>query len=192
VTLPEGFEKGHEDPKVVDANSGRKGVKVGIGIAVVLGILYAAVFAVDYTKGQSSPLPENLQNVEVDRNTQGSQEDTTLPDTQENTNQPSSSPQLFADISFAKNPIGRGDVQTITVTVFDGGYKLYRAPVDGTVTYASGTQKHFGGTTDAGGQVVYSWEIESNSAPGIFSVDVNVSSGGQSISKHSSFEVTAS
>jgi hypothetical protein len=128
----------------------------------------------------------------VNRNTQSSQEDTTLPDTQENTNQPSSSPQLFADISFARNPVGRGDVQTITVTVFDGGYKLYRAPVDGTITYASGTQKHFGGTTDAGGQVVYSWEIESNSAPGTFSVDVNVSSGGQSISKHSSFEVTAS
>ena len=192
MTLPEGLEKGNRDPKVASANSGRKGVKVGIGIAIVLGMLYAAVFAVEATKGQSGPAPENLQDVEVDANPPGPQEDAVPPDTQENMNQPSSSPQLFADISFVKNPIGRGEVQTVTVTVFDGGYKLYRAPVDGAATYSDGTQKHFGGTTDAGGQVVYFWEIESDSAPGTFSVDVNVSSGDQSISKHSSFEVTAS
>lgn len=195
MTLPEGYEKGgdgDEGSKGTNANSRGNGLKLGIGIAVAIAVLYAAAFAVAATKSQNSPAPENTQNMEENTASQSSQENTTPENMQENTNmnQPSFNPQLSVDISFAKNPISSGSVQTITVTVFDGGYKSYLASVEGTVTYASdGTQKHFGGTTDGYGQVVYSWEIEGNSTPGMFSVDVNVSAGNQSISKHSSFEV---
>jgi hypothetical protein len=196
VSQPDGFKINREGAQAASPGSRRSSRKVGIGIAVVLGALYATVFAVDFTKGQTSPRPETLQvegiqNIEVIANSPSLHEDTIPRDSQQNTVQTASSPLLFADISLAKNPVSIGEVQTITVTVSDGTYKLYRASVEGTITYASGAQKHFSGTTDATGQVVYSWEIESNSAPGAFWVDVNVSSGDQSGLKQAGFEVTS-
>lgn len=196
MSQPDGFKINREGAQAANPGSRRRSMKVGIGIAVVLGALYATVFAVDFTKGQISPQPETLQvegiqNIEVIANSPNLQDDTIPPDSQGNAVQTASSPLLFADISLAKNPVGVGEVQTITVTVSDGTYKLYRASVEGTITYASGAQKHFSGTTDATGQVVYSWEIESDSAPGNFWVDVNASSGDWSGSEQAGFEVTA-
>jgi hypothetical protein len=104
-----------------------------------------------------------------------------------------SNKQLALSISFAKDPIVRGNTQTITVTVSDANTK---SPVSGvtvsiTVTYASGsTTKSFSGTTDSSGKVSKSFEIGPASQTGTFKVSVQASKAGyQATSAKSSFKV---
>jgi hypothetical protein len=101
--------------------------------------------------------------------------------------------QLALSISFAKNPIVRGNTQTITVMVSEANTKnpVSGASVSITVTYASGsTKKSFSDYTDSSGKASFSFPIGFNSTPGIFTVTIHASkSGYQSTSSKSNFEV---
>src|SRR5215212_4059051 len=102
--------------------------------------------------------------------------------------------QLALSISFAKDTITRGSMQTVIVTVTDASTKspVSGVSVSGTITYASGgTTKSFSGTTDGSGKVSFSFTIGGNSNPGTFTVSVQASKAGyQSASSKSSFQVT--
>lgn len=85
---------------------------------------------------------------------------------------------LVVSVSVARNPISRGSVQTIYVTVTDGTNKMSDATTTGRVTYASGYTHDFSGSTDANGQYSHSWQIGGNSNPGTFSVSVTATKAG--------------
>src|SRR5579875_80661 len=93
---------------------------------------------------------------------------------------------LMVQITYAHNPIVRGNTQTIYMATSPA---IGNAPVSVLVTYASGaTQKTFNTQTGPSGQVSVSWTIGSNSDPGTFQVKVTVE--GQTFS--SSFQVNPS
>lgn len=147
MTLPKGYGGGGSGGgKERKSSGGGKGKKVGIGVAVAL----AAVIAAGAIGASVQPSDDSQSNSQ------------SLLTTQSQTG-------LSADITVGRDPISRGSVQTVTVTVTDGGKRLSGASIDGVVTYASGsTQKPFGGLTDENGQVSYSWRIGGNSSPGFF------------------------
>jgi hypothetical protein len=86
-----------------------------------------------------------------------------------------STPQhkLVVHIQVAKDPIVRGNNQTITVTVGDDtGRKVVGADVQGEVLYVSGFIHTFSGITDNKGQVIYGWRISGDADTGQFKVTV--------------------
>jgi hypothetical protein len=97
--------------------------------------------------------------------------------------------------NITKNPITRGDSQVITVTASDGisNERVIGATVDGKVMDTNGlTDKEFRNTTDANGQVSYSWPIDKATKPGLFVVQYNVTADGfKPNSATSSFKVQA-
>jgi hypothetical protein len=99
---------------------------------------------------------------------------------------------LTISITIAKDPITRGNVQTITVTVSDSksNEKIEGAKVNGKVQYVTGHIETFSCITDAGGKCSHSWRISGNARPGTFHVLVEVSASGyKSASKTTSFQV---
>jgi hypothetical protein len=102
---------------------------------------------------------------------------------------------LTASITFAKNPIVRGQAQTIRVAALNAiSHKpIAGAAVNATVTYATGaTTKHITNTTDTSGQASLSWKIGGNTSPGTFKVTVDVSAPGyKSKSFNTTFNVLA-
>jgi hypothetical protein len=99
---------------------------------------------------------------------------------------------LTISITIAKDPITRGNVQTITVTVSDSksNEKIEGAKVNGKVQYVTGHIETFSCITDAGGKCSHSWRISGNATPGTFHVLVEVSASGyKSASKTTSFQV---
>ena len=92
--------------------------------------------------------------------------------------------KLLVAIGIAKDPIVRGNVQTISVTVSDSkssSKKIPGAEVSGEVDYASHkTTKTFSSITDSTGQMSppYSWQIGGNSDNGTFIVKVKASKTG--------------
>jgi hypothetical protein len=97
--------------------------------------------------------------------------------------------------NITKNPITRGDSQIITVTASDGisNERVIGATVDGKVIDTNGlTDKEFRNTTDANGQVSYSWPVDKATKPGLFVVQYNVTADGfKPNSATSSFKVQA-
>jgi hypothetical protein len=95
-----------------------------------------------------------------------------------------SSDKLLIAIGIAKDPIVRGNTQTISVTVSDSkppSKKIPGAEASGEVDYASHkTTKTFSGITDRTGQMSppYSWPIGGNSDNGTFTVKVKASKSG--------------
>jgi hypothetical protein len=103
-------------------------------------------------------------------------------------------PALFPSIHVDKNPIVRGNTQTISVTVSDPKThgKIKGAHVEGTVYYTTtATKKTFSGVTDKNGQITpFSWIIGPNSNTGKFTVEVKVTANGyKTTSKTTSFNV---
>jgi hypothetical protein len=99
---------------------------------------------------------------------------------------------LTISITIAKDPITRGNVQTITVTVSDSksNEKIEGAKVNGKVQYVTGHTETFSCITDRGGICSHSWRISGNATPGTFHVLVEVSASGyKSASKTTSFQV---
>jgi hypothetical protein len=99
---------------------------------------------------------------------------------------------LTISITIAKDPITRGNVQTITVTVSDSksNEKIEGAKVNGKVQYVTGHIETFSCITDARGKCSHSWRISGNATPGTFHVLVEVSASGyKSASKTTSFQV---
>ena len=97
--------------------------------------------------------------------------------------------KMMIQIEVAEDPISLGDEQTVTVTVTDAisDETIQYADIDGMVTYPSGDTKEFDDDDD--GIVAYAWELDEDSDPGTFSVDVNASADGyEEISKSITFE----
>jgi uncharacterized membrane protein YgcG len=91
--------------------------------------------------------------------------------------------KLLVAIGIAKDPIVRGNIQTISVIVSDSkipSKKIQGAEISGEVDYASHkTTKTFSGITDSTGQMSpYSWPIGGNSDNGTFTVKVKASKSG--------------
>jgi hypothetical protein len=97
--------------------------------------------------------------------------------------------KMKIQIEVAEDPISLGNEQTGTVTVIDAitDETIQYADIDGMVTYPSGDTKEFDDDDD--GIVAYAWELDEDSDPGTFSVDVNASADGyEEISKSITFE----
>ena len=162
MTLPKGYDKDGDNRQ--KGNS--KGKKIGIGVGIAIVLLIVVGIAASSSRNLQSSTSIGSENSSIAKG-------------------------LNAKISFDRDPISRGSIQTITVSVYDGDKKLPGAQVSGVVTYSSGsTQKNFNDLTNGDGQVSYSWRIGGNSKTGTFGVDVTVSANGQTISKSSSFYVT--
>lgn len=95
---------------------------------------------------------------------------------------------IYAQVSYAQNPIPRGSTQTITVKVVDSDGPAPGKVVYIHVVYASGaTVREFMCTTDTDGTCSASWKIGSTSTPGTFTMVAYV----DGVQFFSSFEVTA-
>jgi hypothetical protein len=100
--------------------------------------------------------------------------------------------KLSISINVAKDPIIRGNKQTISVTVSDDKShgKIKGAHVEGTVDYVTDHTERFSGTTDKDGKISHSWTISGHANPGKFGIEIEVSAKGyQAASKTSSFTV---
>jgi hypothetical protein len=107
-----------------------------------------------------------------------------------------SNQSLALSITITKDPITRGNVQTITVTVSDAesNEKIEGAIVKTSVKYASEkhTEELGSKTTDSSGQASFSWRIGGGSEPGTFTATVQASASDyESASKTITFEVVA-
>jgi hypothetical protein len=103
---------------------------------------------------------------------------------------------LTISITIAKDPIVRGNIQTITATVSDAesNEKIEGAIVKASVKYASGkhTEELGSKTTDTSGQASFSWRIGPKSDPGTFTASVQASAPSyKAASKTTTFEVVA-
>ena len=87
---------------------------------------------------------------------------------------------LSLSISVAKDPIIRGNIQTITVKVSDANSKerIQGANVNVEVKYPTGTTKQFSGSTDSLGSVSFSWRISGDAVTGKFTVTAQASKDG--------------
>lgn len=107
----------------------------------------------------------------------------------------SSAQDLDIEIDISKDPIVRGNVQTITVTVSDDdtNEKISNANVKGEVEYASGSTDNdgkFDKDTESNGKASHNWRISGNAIPGTFEVTVNVDAPGYDTeSGETTFEV---
>jgi hypothetical protein len=94
----------------------------------------------------------------------------------------------------AKNPIVRGNPQTITVTVSDknSNEKISGANVKVTIKYVTGFLHICTDSTDSSGHAECKWQISGNAKPGKFAVTVEASKEGYtSASKPTSFIVNS-
>jgi hypothetical protein len=92
-------------------------------------------------------------------------------------------------IEVSEDPISLGREQTVTVTAFDTviDEPIEYADIDGIVTYPSGETKEF---DDDDGIISLTWEIDSDSEPGVFSINITASEAGiEEITKSRTFEV---
>ncbi|PWU80050.1 MAG: hypothetical protein DLM72_14205 [Candidatus Nitrosopolaris wilkensis] len=100
--------------------------------------------------------------------------------------------QLSVAIAVAKNPIIRGNIQTIIVGVSDDtdkSKKIGGADVNGEVTYVTGHQEPLTGVTNSQGIYSHHWRIGGNATPGKFKIDAQASAGGKSGSAKTAFTV---
>jgi hypothetical protein len=105
---------------------------------------------------------------------------------------PSGLGKLSISINVAKDPIIRGNKQTISVIVSDDKShdKIKGAHVEGTVNYVTGHTETFSGSTGKDGKISHSWTISGNAKPGKFGINVQVSADGYNAAyKTSSFTV---
>jgi hypothetical protein len=101
---------------------------------------------------------------------------------------------LDLSVDVKEDPIVRGNIQTIQVTVSDddSGERINDANIEASVEYASGkyTKELGSKTTDSSGHASFSWRIDGNSDPGTFTATVKASKDGYDPEiKRISFEV---
>ena len=115
-------------------------------------------------------------------------------DERQSPSNPGSGTDLTIDINIAKNPIVRGNEQTITMTVSDSdsGNKVSVASINGYVKYVTTHRETISGSTDQNGILSHSWRISGNANTGTFTAHADASaSGGKSGSNEKSFQVVA-
>ncbi len=108
-----------------------------------------------------------------------------LPTTSTNTTTTLSPPEsesqpLHVSIAAQKNPISRGDNQSITIKVTDSNSRAVPdAEIDGVLIYPGDNyEKDFDGVTDLNGNFVYPWIIGENGDLGELVVQIEVTSPG--------------
>jgi hypothetical protein len=97
---------------------------------------------------------------------------------------------LSLSISIDKDPIVRGNKQTITVKVSDKNLhqRVSGANVQGEVHYASGSVDNggkFSGSTDNNGVISHTWPISGSAIPGKFTANVHASKDGYKLASGS-------
>jgi uncharacterized membrane protein YgcG len=100
--------------------------------------------------------------------------------------------KLLVAIGVAKDPIVRGNIQTITVTVADNkktSMKIVGADVNGKVTYVTSHQEPLTGVTNGQGIYSHQWRISGDATPGKFKVQAQASADGKSGSATTTFIV---
>lgn len=105
---------------------------------------------------------------------------------------------LLISLNLAKNPISVGAKETLKTTVFDAANSNMTIPgamVNGTVSDSKNTTRiNFNGTTDNSGVFSYTWKINKDSEPGVFTVGVHATASGyqsQSIPTRATFNVNS-
>jgi hypothetical protein len=102
--------------------------------------------------------------------------------------------ELNVVIKAAKNPVSRGDVQNITITVTDqsSSANIVGASITGKLLYPGGNYvKDFSGITDTNGQFVNSWTIGKHGDVGELTVEVQASAPGyESKSATGNFQIS--
>ena len=85
--------------------------------------------------------------------------------------------ELHVSIVPMKDPVTRGESQSITITVTDSTSKPFpSAQISGNLLYPGDNfEKEFSGITDLDGRFVYTWIIGANGDTGTLVVDVDVS-----------------
>lgn len=103
--------------------------------------------------------------------------------------------ELLVSIVPMKDPVTRGESQSITITVTDSASKpIVNAEIRGILFYPGDNyEKQFSGITDLQGKFVYPWIIGQNGDTGTLAVEVDVSSQAHDpASAVSSFEIMVS
>lgn len=100
--------------------------------------------------------------------------------------------ELLVSIVPLKDPVKRGESQSITITVTDlASEPIVNAEIRGLLLYPGDNfEKRFSGITDLQGKFVYPWVIGQNGDTGTLAVEVDVSSQAHDpASAVSSFEI---
>jgi glucose/arabinose dehydrogenase len=114
---------------------------------------------------------------------------------QQNTPTDDINKELLVSIVPLKDPVTRGESQSITITVTDSASKpIVNAEIRGKLFYPGDNyEKQFSGITDLQGKFVYPWIIGQNGDTGTLAVEVDVSSQAYDpASAVSSFEIMVS
>jgi hypothetical protein len=84
---------------------------------------------------------------------------------------------MLVSIVPLKDPVSRGDTQSVTITVTDStSNAVADAEIDGNLIYPGDNfEKQFSGITDSQGEFVYSWTIGENGDAGPLSVEAEAS-----------------
>jgi hypothetical protein len=84
---------------------------------------------------------------------------------------------MLVSIVPLKDPVSRGDTQSVTITVTDStSNAVADAEIDGNLIYPGDNfEKEFSGITDSQGEFVYSWTIGENGDAGPLSVEAEAS-----------------
>jgi hypothetical protein len=85
---------------------------------------------------------------------------------------------MYVTIQPEKDPVARGDSQSVTISVTDPNSKpVSDASITGKLIYPGGNyEKDFSGSTDSTGRFVFSWIIGSDGKIGPLQVTVDVTS----------------
>jgi aldose sugar dehydrogenase len=155
------------------------------------------------------PINSNLQNIQTEElqdantanlsatngsgvNTQGGLPATQSERQQQDIPTDSINKELLVSIVPLKDPVTRGESQSITITVTDSASKpIVNAEISGILLYPGDNyEKQFSGITDLRGKFVYPWIIGQNGDTGTLAVEVDVSSQAHDpASAVSSFEI---
>jgi hypothetical protein len=103
-----------------------------------------------------------------------------------------SNSELDVSIAVGRDPIVRGNIQTISTTVTDSQSEngISGAKIDGQVRYVTGHIERFSGISNGDGKYEHQWRISGNAKTGIFQVKVDASASGYgTASGSSSFRV---
>jgi len=88
-------------------------------------------------------------------------------------------PSLSVVITPAQYSISRGSEQTVFIKVNDeNGKPVEDVSLSATVTYASGSQQSFSGSSNSKGDWSFSWQIGGNSNTGTFNVSITATKNG--------------
>lgn len=88
--------------------------------------------------------------------------------------------KLDVSIAVGRDPIVRGNIQTISTTVTDSQSEdgISGAKIDGQVRYVTGHVERFTGNSNGDGKYEHQWRISGNANTGVFQVEVDASASG--------------